>query len=175
LYCWDYPDVAAELEDEVVQVGCCHGPQCGELGGCLCVVEYVERPVACGAAAQVGVVERGAVVGAQGYRRDARGLLGRPGQGPFGLGAPGGLRPDAGGGDLSGAQEQVLVVSSSARRAYGSMSGTALANSSSFSRRELAPPWVRSRRSVKWRSRAPVGSAAGAGIVFFLHPGSPQL
>ena len=57
LYCRDYPDVAAELEDEVVQVGCCHGPQCGELGGCLCVVEYVERPVARGAAAQVGVVE----------------------------------------------------------------------------------------------------------------------
>ena len=46
LYRRDYPDVAAELEDEVVQVGCCHGPQCRELGGCLCLVEDVERPVA---------------------------------------------------------------------------------------------------------------------------------
>lgn len=82
LYCRDYPDVAAELEDEVVQVGCCHGPQGGELGGCLRVVEYVERPVAGGATAQVRVVERG---------------------------APGGLRPHAGSGDLSGAQQQVLV------------------------------------------------------------------
>jgi hypothetical protein len=109
LYRRDYPDVAAELEDEVVQVGCCHGPQCRELGGRLGVVEHVERPVARGAAAQVRVVERGAVVGAQGYRRDARGLLERPGQGPLGLGAPGGLRPHAGAGDLSGAQQQALV------------------------------------------------------------------
>ena len=85
MYCRDYPDVAAELEDEVVQVGCGHGAQCRELGGCLGVVEYVERPVAGGAAAQVRVMERGAVVGAQGYRRDARGLLERPGQGPLGL------------------------------------------------------------------------------------------
>jgi hypothetical protein len=56
-----------------------------------------------------GVVERGAVVGAQGYRRDARGPLVRPGQGPLGLDAPGGLRPRAGAGDLSGAQQQALV------------------------------------------------------------------
>src|SRR6185437_841491 len=109
LYRRDDPDVTAELEDEVVQVGGCHGPQGGELGGGLFVVEDVERPVACGAAAQVGVVERGAVVGAQGYRRDARGLLERPAQGPLSLGAPGGLRPHAGGGDLPGAQQQVPV------------------------------------------------------------------
>lgn len=72
------------------------------------------------------VVQVGGRHGAQDHWLDARGLLPRPRQGPFGFDAPAVVRPDAGAADLPGTEQQFV------------------------------PKWVPSRKSLKWRSSAPV-------------------
>ena len=71
-------NVAAELQDQVLELRRRDGAHRGKLRGGLIGVEHVERPIADGAALQMGVEKSDAEVGADRERRDAGGLLLRP-------------------------------------------------------------------------------------------------
>src|SRR5215211_1129906 len=71
----DDPNVPAELEDQVLELGRSDGTHRRQLCGGLLVVEHVERPIADAAALQMGVEKSEAVVGADDERLDAGGLL----------------------------------------------------------------------------------------------------
>src|SRR5260370_19490521 len=57
------------------------------------------------------------------------------------------------------------LISSSGWRAYGSSRATAVIKKRSFSRREMAPPCVPSRRSAKWRRSSAVYSRRGLSML----------
>src|SRR2546429_2846142 len=99
-------DAVVTLEVQVVEVGRRRRTQGRQLGRRLLLIEYIERPVACGACLQMRVMSSDAVIGADDDRFDRGGLLLRPRESPDRVEAVA-AASDAGRGPLARAQQEV--------------------------------------------------------------------